>query len=159
MLPRNAIEAIWLKIHLNMPTHWALVWNTESGHYKKTDISSLHPRAGICLGHQGKRCPHAAERISFTLSDNNGIHPTKIVFCRCHPADNPHSSQTFQLIDTGIFPGTVKEPKSGYTIQLLEYYGLLRQQLKVTAYKFAMTLQVVTDSTFPESIPVSTSTC
>ncbi|KAJ6548318.1 hypothetical protein B0H10DRAFT_1754025, partial [Mycena sp. CBHHK59/15] len=59
----------------------------------------------------------------FTLVESNGIHATAISFCRCKRSNGERGDPEFQqLLRAGIFPGSVKEPKTGYTLNLLEFY-------------------------------------
>ncbi|KAJ6529582.1 hypothetical protein B0H10DRAFT_1862239 [Mycena sp. CBHHK59/15] len=77
----------------------------------------------VALGHFGQRCPNADLGHNFTLVESNGIHATAISFCRCEGLEGPRGTPEFkQLLRAGIFPGSVKEPKTGYTLNVLEYY-------------------------------------
>ncbi|KAJ7078534.1 hypothetical protein C8R43DRAFT_910340 [Mycena crocata] len=115
----------WLKKHRTMPTHWAFVWKEDEQFFQKTDFCRVMRNAVIALGHHGLRCPDAANGRSFTLVDSNGIHATAISFCR---GDREPEFQ--QLLRAGIFPGSLKEPKTGYTLSVLELYRQLRDQSK-----------------------------
>jgi hypothetical protein len=60
-----------------------------------------------------------------------------------------------QLLQAGIFPGSIKEPKMGYTLGLLEYYHQVRSRGKGSAYNFVHVLQRMADPFFAGSVPVS----
>ncbi|KAJ7141932.1 hypothetical protein C8R43DRAFT_954584 [Mycena crocata] len=144
----------WLVKHRTMPTHWALVWNAPGRFFEKHDISRVMKNVVVPLGHYGERCPDADAGRSFTLVETNGIHATSISFCRCVSADGKRGAPEFQqLLRAGIFPGSVKEPKTGYTLNLLEYYRQERSQGKGSAYNFVHVLQRITDPFFSGSVP------
>ncbi|KAF7363103.1 CxC2 domain-containing protein [Mycena venus] len=144
----------WLNKHRTMPTHWALIWNTTERFFEKHDFSRVLKNAAIALGHYGERCPEADLARTFTLVESNGIHASAISFCRCRTLDGQRGAPEFQqLLRAGIFPGSVKEPKTGYTLSLLEYYRQLRNQGKGSAYNFVLVLQRLADPFFAGSVP------
>ena len=149
--PELLCPQCWLDKHRTMPTHWALVWNAKDRFFEKHDFSRVLKNAAISLGHYGQPCPKADLARSFTLVDSNGIHATCISFCRCR--DNAPDFQ--QLLRAGIFPGSVKDPKTGYTLRVLELYHQLRNQGKGSAYNFVHVLQRLADPFFADSVPVS----
>ncbi|KAJ7860695.1 hypothetical protein B0H14DRAFT_2350506, partial [Mycena olivaceomarginata] len=53
-----------------------------------------------------------------------------------------------------IFPGSVKEPNTGYTVSLLGYYRQERSQGKGSAYNFMHVLQQMADPFFGDAVPV-----
>ncbi|KAJ7683790.1 hypothetical protein B0H17DRAFT_1204924 [Mycena rosella] len=127
----------WVNKHRSMPTHWALVWNEKDGFFERHNISRVIKNSVIGLGHHGERCEFADMARTFTLVDTNGIHATSIAFCRCKTVDGQRGAPEFQqLLAAGIFPGSIKDPKMGYTLGLLEYYRQLRSQGKGSAYNF-----------------------
>jgi hypothetical protein len=138
-----------------MPTHWAFVWNAQEQFFEKTDFCRVIKNAVIGLGHYGERCPDADLGRSFTLVDSNGIHATALAFCRCKTADGKRGQPEFQqLLQAGIFPGSVKDPKTGYTLGLLQYHRQQRSQGKGSAYNFALVLQRMADPFFAGAVPV-----
>ncbi|KAJ7127718.1 hypothetical protein C8R44DRAFT_873525 [Mycena epipterygia] len=144
----------WLNKHRTMPTHWALVWNAMDRFFEKHDFCRVMKNAVVALGHYGQRCPNADLGRTFTLVDSNGIHATAISFCRCKTSDGQRGAPEFQqLLRAGIFPGSVKEPKTGYTLGLLEYYRQQRNQGKGSAYNFVRVLQRMADPFFAGAVP------
>lgn len=141
----------WLDNHRNIPTHWAFVWNKEEQFFEKHDLCRVKADTFISLGHHGARCPIGPPARSFTLVDSNGVHATSIQYCGCRDA----APEFQQLLRAGIFPGSVKEPKTGFTLILLELFRQYRCQGKSSAYNFALVLQRMTDSFFGDSVPVS----
>ncbi|KAJ7195168.1 hypothetical protein B0H12DRAFT_1245628 [Mycena haematopus] len=128
----------WLNKHRTMPTHWALVWKPKERFFEKTDFCRVLENAVVALGH---------------YVDSNGIHATAISFCRCQTADGSRTAEFEQLLQAGIFPGSVKEPKTGYTLGLLGYYHQERSQGKGSAYNFVHVLQRMADPYFADTVP------
>ncbi|KAJ7450135.1 hypothetical protein FB451DRAFT_1410483 [Mycena latifolia] len=144
----------WLNKHRTMPTHWALVWKADEQFFEKRDFSRVMKNAVIVLGHNGHRCPEADLGRSFTLVDSNGIHATALSFCRCKTPDAERGPPEWeQLLRAGIFPGSVKDPKTAYTMNLLEYYHQQRNQGKGSAYGFVLVLQRMANPFFVGSVP------
>ncbi|KAJ7436550.1 hypothetical protein FB451DRAFT_1061700 [Mycena latifolia] len=110
----------------------------------------------VALGHYGQWCPNTDLGHSFTLVESNRIHATVISFCWCKGLEGPHGTLEFKkLLHASIFPESVKEPKTGHTLNLLEYYQQLRNQGKVSAYNFVHILQRMSNPFFAESVLVS----
>ncbi|KAJ7121070.1 hypothetical protein C8R44DRAFT_877380 [Mycena epipterygia] len=144
----------WLDRHRTMPTHWALIWNAEERFFEKHDFCRVLKNTAVAIGHNGHRCPEADPMRTFTLVESNGIHATSITFCRCETPDGQRGEPEFQqLLRAGIFPGSVKEPKTGYTLGVLEYYRQLQSQGKGSAYNFVLVLQRMADPFFAGSVP------
>lgn len=90
--------------HQNTPLHWAERWN--GGFFERLDISRLGHT--ITLGHQGSICRNSTP-IRFIITDSNGIHDTRLAFCRCIGAPKDVN----QLMRARIFLGSIKSPSSG----------------------------------------------
>ncbi|KAJ7623079.1 hypothetical protein DFH06DRAFT_759654 [Mycena polygramma] len=142
----------WLNKHRTMPTHWALIWDATKGFFEKHDFCRVKPNTAVGLGHSGERCPNAGVAQPFTLVDSNGIHATAMVFCGCK-TNGKLTPRFQQLLHAGVFPGSVKEPKTGYTLGLLEYYRQQRNQGKGSAHNFVLVLQRLADPFFAGSVP------
>ncbi|KAJ6448174.1 hypothetical protein C8R47DRAFT_1085076 [Mycena vitilis] len=56
-------------------------------------------------------------------------------------------------LKAGIFPGSVKDPKTGYTLGLLDYYRQGRSQGTGSAYDFVHVLRRTADPIFAGSVP------
>ncbi|KAJ7791085.1 hypothetical protein B0H14DRAFT_2395978 [Mycena olivaceomarginata] len=144
----------WLHKHRTMPTHWALIWDAKGKFFQKHDFCRVMKNASIALGHYGERCPEADLARTFTLVDTNGIHATAIKFCWCKTVDRERGALAFQqLLRVGIFPGSVEDPKTGYTLGLLEYYCEEHNQGKGSAYNFIHVLQRMADPFFAGAVP------
>lgn len=99
----------------------------------------------IQLGHPiGERCvnPEPAAADSFTLIDVDGIHEVAVDFCGCESVQ-PH---VVQLLRMRWWPATVTSPKTAATFRLLEWFHILGNQSKVSAYEYYMSLVRRTDN-------------
>ncbi|KAJ7046076.1 hypothetical protein C8F04DRAFT_1248344 [Mycena alexandri] len=147
----------WVKKHRTMWTHWALVWNKNEQFFEKHDSSQVVKNGALRLSHNGDGCLNAEVARSFTLVECNGIHATAIAFCGCRTvatANGKCSVPHFeQLMQAGIFPGSVKYPKTGYTLGLLKYHRQQRSQGKGFAYNFVLILQRMADPYFAGAVP------
>ncbi|KAF7319998.1 CxC2 domain-containing protein [Mycena kentingensis (nom. inval.)] len=120
---------------------------------------SVKSGAAVSLGHHGARCPNADAPQAFTLVDGNGIHATAVAFCECSSAERERMPYFEQLLRAGVFPGSVggktasTPPKTGYTMQLLDYYEQAQNQGKGSAYDFVLVLQRLADPFFSDSVP------
>ncbi|KAJ7222671.1 hypothetical protein B0H12DRAFT_1078252 [Mycena haematopus] len=132
----------WLDKHRTTPTHWPLIWNADNKFFEKHDFCRVMKSTAVAIGHDGHRCPEADPMRLFTLVDSNGIHAT------CHG-----EPEFQQLLRAGIFPGSVKEPKTGYALGLLEYYRQERSQGKGSASNFVLVLQRLADPFFAGQVP------
>ncbi|KAF7289812.1 CxC2 domain-containing protein [Mycena indigotica] len=128
----------WINKHRHLPTHWALVWNELDSFFERTDFSRVMKNAVIALGHNGDKCPNATLARSFTLVDLNGIHATAVSFCRCRTTES-------EMGET--------EPKTGYTLNVLEYYKQEHNQGKGSMYNFVHVLQRMADPFFASAVP------
>ncbi|KAL0572000.1 hypothetical protein V5O48_009966 [Marasmius crinis-equi] len=132
----------WILRHRQMPWHWARVWNGDI--FIDSDISTL--RAGgyaVQMGHHGESCPslRSPKPIKFTLVDSNGVHGTLISYCACTGISKPA-----QLMRSRIFPGSSKEPETGFTFTVLKEYDIHSLQSKTAAYDFFISLRRLTDN-------------
>ncbi|KAJ7032235.1 hypothetical protein C8F04DRAFT_959320 [Mycena alexandri] len=147
----------WVKKHRTMWTHWALVWNKNEQFFEKHDSSQVVKNGALRLGHNGDGCLNAEVARSFTLVECNGIHATAIAFCGCRTVATANGKRSVphfkQLMQAGIFPGSVKYPKTGYTLGLLKYHRQQRSQGKGSAYNFVLVLQRMADPYFAGAVP------
>ncbi|KAJ7717433.1 hypothetical protein B0H14DRAFT_3521959 [Mycena olivaceomarginata] len=112
----------------------------------------------VRLGHYGEGCPNAEPGRSFTLVERNGIHVTAIAFCGCKTVTAVDGRKVVrshfeQLLEAGIFPGSIKDPATGYTLGLLQYHQQQRSQGKGSAYNFVLVLQRLANPNFANRVP------
>ncbi|KAJ6628808.1 hypothetical protein B0H10DRAFT_2209255 [Mycena sp. CBHHK59/15] len=155
--PELLCRQCWVNKHRTMPTHWAFIWNAQDRFFEKSEFCRVLKNSAVALGHYGERCVDAAPARTFTLVESNGIHATAIKFCGCKTVktvDGMRPAPDFQqLLGAGIFPGSVKEPKTGYTLGVLEAYREERNQGKGSAYDFVRVLQRKADPFFAGAVP------
>ncbi|KAJ7839870.1 hypothetical protein B0H14DRAFT_3458527 [Mycena olivaceomarginata] len=59
----------------------------------------------------------------------------------------------WQLLEAGIFPRSIKDPATRYTLGLLQYHRQQRSQGKGSAYNFVLVLQRLADPNFASRVP------
>lgn len=145
--------------HLQLPFHWALVWNPETGHYIKLDYSKVLPNvpneaaaAAIRLGHDDNNtsCPSSRSNISFTVVHSNGIHSTLARFCECPRAKD----RITQLMQARLFPGTILDPKTAFTFDVLKEFSMHNLQSKCGAFDYMKSLRRLTNNAATETVAV-----
>ena len=107
----------------------------------------------IQLGHPfGISCrnPEYTPGDCFTVLDIDGVHEISVDFCSCQ-RDLPH---TIQLLRMRLWPATVVEPKTAATFRLLEWFHVLGNQSKVSAYEYFTSLARRTDNTGLSNVKV-----
>jgi CxC2 like cysteine cluster associated with KDZ transposases len=145
-------DLCFIEDHKNNPTHWAERWNGEF--FERCDISELGHV--ITLGHHGETCKcvdykDQSHLTSFILADVNGIHSTRLAFCRCTQSGD----HVDQLLSARIFPASMVRPTTGFTFKLLETFHLDCLQSKKSAYDYIGALRRRTNNAFPDDVPVS----
>ncbi|KAJ7659536.1 hypothetical protein B0H14DRAFT_2659214 [Mycena olivaceomarginata] len=121
-------------------------------------LSLVLKNGAVRLGHYGEGCPNAEPGRSFTLVEWNRIHATAIMFCGCKTVTAADRRKVVclhfeQLLEAGISPGSIKDPATGYTLSLLQYYRQQRSQGKGSAYNFVLVLQRLADPNFANRVP------
>lgn len=108
----------------------------------------------IQLGHPfGHRChnPDPAFADSFTLLDVDGIHDLAVDFCGCSHIQ----THAVQLLRLRWWPATTINPKTAATFWLLEWFHVLGNQSKVSAYEYFTSLTHRTDNIAISLVKVS----
>lgn len=145
-------EDCFVKYHRHNPFHWALVWDTTRGFWQKQDYTNVIDSNFIQIGHLGEEpCPNASNPIEFIITHTNGVHSSRIKYCRCLPL----RPEVDQLITADLFPATLNEPRSAFTIALLKEFHMHNFQSKCGAFDYIMSIRRMTDNTFTASVPVS----
>jgi hypothetical protein len=134
--------------HVN-PLHWAEIWDTEAGFFRRYDICSIPGTSySIPLGHNGSRCKWASETFLVNLVDLGGIHATRVQYCVCRSDWRNEKAQ--QLLRAGFFPATPDLPQTAFSFQLLKHFHNHPQIL----YEFAEGLWRTTNNAFTSKVPV-----
>ncbi|KAK7026078.1 hypothetical protein VNI00_015724 [Paramarasmius palmivorus] len=145
-----ACSACFIDSHRTSPLHWARVWWNEGGFFRRHDISTLQQGVSIHLRHLGGLCRNPTEPRSFVITCSNGVHATLVSFCRCFQSAG--KSHVQQLMESGLFPGSIKEPKSAFSFALLKQYDLHSLQAKSSDYDYYMALRRLTDDVFTSEV-------
>ncbi|KAF9541334.1 hypothetical protein CPC08DRAFT_650609 [Agrocybe pediades] len=134
--------------HATMPTHWARVWQKAARFFTKCDISTLRPGGyAIPLGHNGERCPSSfnlEDDTGIILVDHNGVHQTRVHYCTCNGIPN----RIKQLIAAGLFPATMRNPRTAFTLTVLQQFHIHHLESKESAFDFIGSLRRLTDDFF-----------
>ncbi|KAJ7505107.1 hypothetical protein B0H11DRAFT_1980282 [Mycena galericulata] len=147
----KAQEAVFLRIllSLNYSTQLPDTVNPVSGEVACSDCIQGELLCRQCWLNKHRTMPthwalvwNAAERF-FQKHD----------FCRVMKNASIMLGHLCTLLQAGIFPGSVKDPGTGYTLGLLEYYRQLRNQGKGSSYDFVLVLQRMADPFFADAVP------
>jgi hypothetical protein len=86
-----------------------------------------------------------------TIVDRSGVHEIGIRWCCCLNAPE----RDMQLMITGLFPATFRNPRTAFTFRVLEEFHLDNLECKTTPSQFFSRLKRMTSDEFPNSVPVS----
>ncbi|KAK7013621.1 hypothetical protein VNI00_019465 [Paramarasmius palmivorus] len=137
----------WTDMHRYQPLHWAHVWDTSRGYFKRQDISTFGYR--IVIGHPGHEpCTNGTDG-PLNIIDVNGIHATRVRYCRC---EGPPDKWKL-LLQNGFFPGSVKDPQTAFTTRVLRHYQIINLQSKMPIYQYMKVLRRLTDNVFTGNVP------
>jgi hypothetical protein len=156
LYPTSCVKC-FIKAHRKMPFHWAYRWDYDNGHYTKQDYSHLSDNCAIQLGHSISDtdvCEASTSTLLFTVVHSNGIHATRIRYCRCPNA----TDKVTQLMRARLFPATPQDPKTAFTFTVLKDFHMHNLQLKCGAFDFMLSLRRLTDNVFTAKVPVSSHT-
>ncbi|KAK6992758.1 hypothetical protein R3P38DRAFT_141697 [Favolaschia claudopus] len=107
---------------------------------------------GIHLLHDGRKCRHAppaSKGREFVLAHTNGIHVSRIFFCRCPDAPEDY----IQLLRERLYPATLEIPQTAFTFDVLHHSHVLNLTSKISGQDYYRSLQKLTDGAFPEAVP------
>lgn len=139
-----------ISVHVHGPFHHIQKW--VGTHFVRTSLKDLG--FTITLGHSGDRCPNLSKTSRgrpTTIAHTNGMHETVVEYCHCLGAP----LEPFQLIEAGLFPSTLSQPSTAFTFEVLRNFERHALASKKCAYDYCDALRKLTDSTFPQNIPVS----
>ncbi|KIM56213.1 hypothetical protein SCLCIDRAFT_74076, partial [Scleroderma citrinum Foug A] len=84
-----------------------------------------------------------------TLVHTNGVHFCDIWYCSCDGSEESH----LQLMMAGLFPATMKSPRSAFTFQVLDDFIRDNVECGTTAMNYYSKLQRLTSNAFPHAVP------
>jgi CxC2 like cysteine cluster associated with KDZ transposases len=85
------------------------------------------------------------------IVDRSGVHHLGVHECTClgaMPLDR-------QLLQIGIYPGSQRFPKTGFTFAVLDDFLIDNRECKTTALNYYSKLRRITSNAFPHKVPVS----
>ena len=94
----------------------------------------------VQLGHDGNSCSRPHEPVVLTILDLTGIHLVRVQFCDCGVVGS--SKHFVQMLRTGWWPASIRRPRTGFTIRLLEFFHALTLESNGTRFS-AMTILTV----------------
>jgi hypothetical protein len=104
-------------------------------------------KAGLDLHflHNGGKCPNARKvgRGVLNIVHSNGFHFFKVFFCGCANAPLPW----VQLLHAKLWPASYEEPRTAFTLDVLDHFQRLNFNGKITLYAYYETLHSMTDNT------------
>ncbi|KDQ49348.1 hypothetical protein JAAARDRAFT_143578, partial [Jaapia argillacea MUCL 33604] len=78
--------------------------------------------------------------------DTLGVHELTMNFCSC-------ADKTIQLLDLGLYPGSVKRPATTFTFKVLDDFTQHNVECKMNTQEYYETLCRVTRPAFPQTVP------
>ena len=146
--------------HAAVPFHVLESWSAEDGCWVRTSLRPLN--MALALGHQGLTCPFTqlpaakkAATSTLTVVSDHGIFPLDITFCQCKHKGRSDNSHALQLIRSGLWPASWKQPRTVYTMAVMEHFRSLSAVAHVNAYDFYKHLASLFDDLPPDETKVS----
>lgn len=146
-------SACFIEAHLRCPLHWAEQYDSSVGFFQRKDISELGHV--LTLGHNGDLCPkvgyeNRTSSIAMTIMHVNGLHSTKVAFCRCTAT----LDRVEQLLAARLFPATVDLPETAFTFECLDDFQIHSLTSKKSALDYVWAKRRQTNPLSPFSVKV-----
>ncbi|KAF8989456.1 hypothetical protein BDZ89DRAFT_974704 [Hymenopellis radicata] len=126
--------------HQRSPLHFLQTWR--NGSWERTTLRELH--LVYQVGHQGGPCPHPDTSLrTMTLLHSTGVHTVPFRYCDCSRADGLHKWQ--QLLRTGWYPATTRQPQTCATLEVLDLFRRLKTMATVNVRDFVSVLESTTN--------------
>jgi CxC2 like cysteine cluster associated with KDZ transposases len=100
---------------------------------------------------QSRREPKLKKVSRLTIVDKEGVFIHKVRWCSCS-AQLPKAQQ---LLQAGLYPASLKQPRTAFTIRVLKYFHLDLMECRTSAFNFYSKLRRMTNELHPDSVPVS----
>ena len=91
------------------------------------------------------------DRSFLTVVHMSGVHFCDVRYCNCPGAETLH----LQLASAGLFPATIKEPRTVFTFHVLDDFIRDNVECGMSAMNYYSKLRRVTSNAFPNLVPVS----
>ncbi|KZV77999.1 hypothetical protein EXIGLDRAFT_583392, partial [Exidia glandulosa HHB12029] len=129
-----------VETHRSLPFHRIEFWN--GLHFERAALDAIGLR--IYLGHDGVICPGVSaegktvevHEVKLSIAHLNGIHTLHVVPCWCRGPRQAKQDMVEQLIRARLFPATLSNPTTAYTIELLEHWHLESLQSKKSTWDY-----------------------
>ncbi|TFK80817.1 hypothetical protein K466DRAFT_503224 [Polyporus arcularius HHB13444] len=143
-------NACMLAAHCRLPLHRIQEW--EGTFFKKVSLRQLgqsiqpaHQDGSMCLTSR----PGDEGLTLITVIHTNGLHLVNVRFCSCGPEERRTA-----FLRMSWWPATALEPRTCATFHVLRQFHLLNLQGNIAIYDFYRSLEIATDNTGLEDIPV-----
>lgn len=153
--------ACCLQAHGRNPFHKVQQW--KDGFFQTTPLRNMGFK--LLLGHNGNPCPRSVgdgllptnfktyDDQEVLLVDVMGVQLHEVQWCNCYNRLEP----AFQLIQSGLFPATLKSPATAFSFALLDGFYFDVMECHTSAMAVYAKLRHLTNNIDPDSVPVSSS--
>lgn len=100
-----------------------------------------------CLG----PAPPKLTSKNLIIVHSTGVFIHQVSYCQCANA----ASKYMQLFQEGLFPASLKSPKTAFTFDCLEMFNVDLLECKTSASNYYAKLRRLTNPSFPHIVPVS----
>lgn len=145
-------QACLLQDHRFLPFHHTEKWN--GLFYEVATLRDLGAVLPLC--HRGECCPNRASRSlthNLTVFHTNGVHQIHVEYCQC-PGTN-EDSRHLQLIDHRLFPATLLNPQTAFTLDALDEFSIHLTVSKKSAYHYVKCVESLSDAVLPREVKVT----
>lgn len=104
----------------------------------------------IYFGHNGQCCPQFSVATRLTVVDITGVHCMRVGWCRCQPKEDH-----MQLLQARLYPASITSPRTAFTFCVLDDFLVSNKVSGCPAQSYYEHIRRVTDSAFPDKVPVS----
>jgi hypothetical protein len=103
-------------------------------------------------GHASLECPQSdpAKETVICIVDVLGVFHHRFRWCCCESAEPTYA----QLLRLGLYPASTDRPETAFTFSLLDYFNIDVVECKTSANNFYNKLRRLTNSLFPDAVPV-----
>ncbi|KAI0346486.1 hypothetical protein BDW22DRAFT_1462017 [Trametopsis cervina] len=148
---RAMCKACIVNDHLDNPLHIVEEWTEARGFWSRATLQSLG--MVIYIGHGTNRCIRTfREPRRVCIVDERGIQHASINFCECSQDGQLEQSESRQLLSMGLWPGSWKQPRTAFSLKVLDDFQLLATQGTITAQDYLTCLERKTDAVLPNDV-------
>lgn len=104
----------------------------------------------IYFGHNGQCCPLFSTATRLTVVDITGVHCLRVGWCRCQVREDH-----MQLLLARLYPASTASPRTAFTFRVLDDFLVSNKVSGCPAQSYYEHIRRVTNSAFPDQVPVS----